>query len=129
MKPLADFDFTQRKMEANEELDAVAWAENNGWLVRKIQYIGRVGCPDRLFAGYGTVLLVEMKKPDARKRKGGGLSKGQAGEIERFAAAGVTIHVCYTAEEVLDLLKRHMPSEQPVQQLLPVDRLLTGLLD
>ncbi|MEH0291857.1 hypothetical protein V6R98_01960 [Agrobacterium sp. CCNWLW71] len=124
MKPLPDFDFTTRKIEKNEELDAVAWAENNGWIVRKIQYQGRVGCPDRLFAGYGKLFLIEMKKPAARKRKGGGLSAGQSGEIKRFAEVDVEIKVFYTGPEVIEFLRRHMTSQKPVEQIESICDLL-----
>ncbi len=124
MKPLPDFDFTTRKIEKNEELDAVAWAENNEWIVRKIQYQGRVGCPDRLFAGYGKLFLIEMKKPAARKRKDGGLSPGQSGEIERFAEAGVEIKVFYTGAEVIEFLRRHMPSKKPFEKVVSIRDLL-----
>lgn len=124
MKPLADFDLTTRKIEKNEELDAVAWAENNDWIVRKIQYQGRVGCPDRLFAGYGKLFLIEMKKPAARKRKDGGLSPGQSGEIKRFAEAGVEIKVFYTAADVIEFLRRHMPSKKAVEKFVAIHDLL-----
>ncbi|MGV1943490.1 hypothetical protein ACQZ5D_23685 [Agrobacterium sp. 22-211-1] len=124
MKAPVDFDFTERKLEANEEMDAVAFAENNGWVVRKLAYIGRVGCPDRLFAGHGTLLLIEMKKPAARKRKDGGLSAGQSGERKRFAEVGVTIHVCYTADEVKSILKSHMTSEKPFEKVVSLHDLL-----
>ncbi|OQM74909.1 hypothetical protein [Manganibacter manganicus] len=107
MKVLDDFDFTPRRIEANEELDAVAWAENNGWVVRKIQYVGRRSCPDRLFAGYGQLFLIEMKKPKTSTKKGE-LSEGQRVEFERFAAVGVTVHVFYSAAETIEFLKSRM---------------------
>lgn len=124
MKPLPDFDFTTREIEKNEELDAVAWAENNDWIVRKITYQGRVGCPDRLFAGYGKLFLIEMKKPAARKRKDGGLSPGQGGEIKRFAEVGVEIKVFYTGTEVIEFLRSHMPSKKPFEKAVSLHDLL-----
>ena len=108
MKVLDDFDFTTRDLEKNDELEAVAWAENNGWLVRKIEYAGRRSCPDRLFVGYGRILMIEMKRPSAKKKKGGGLSAGQKEEFERFAQHGVTVPVCYSCDEVIDILKGYM---------------------
>jgi len=110
MKIPDDFDFETRDLEQNEELEAVAWAENNGWLVRKIQYIGRASCPDRLFIGYGHILLVELKRPTAVLKKGGGLSKGQKEEFERFSEHGVTVPVLYSAADVQVFLKGYMPS-------------------
>lgn len=109
MKTLDDFDFTPRRIEQNEELDAVAWAENNHWVVRKIQYIGRRSCPDRLFAGYGKLFLIEMKKRGKTPSRDGKLSTGQKQEFERFAAVGVTVHVFYTGEDVIEFLKKWMP--------------------
>lgn len=107
MKVLDDFDFTPRSREQDEELTAVAWAENNGWISRKIQYVGRRSCPDRLFAGYGKIFLVELKRP-GKGSKAGKLSAGQELEFERFAKAGVMVHVFYTAAEVIAFLKRSM---------------------
>ncbi|MER9680785.1 hypothetical protein NKJ23_15835 [Mesorhizobium sp. M0184] len=108
MKVLDDFDFTERRVEANEELDVVAWAENNGWLVRKLQWIGRRSAPDRLFAGYGQLLLIEMKKRGKTPSKDGKLSEGQRLEFERFAAVGVTVSVFYTGEDAIAFLKSKM---------------------
>lgn len=102
-----DFVFETAAIEQNEELEVVAWAENHGWIVRKIQYIGRRGCPDRLFAGYGHLFLIEMKRPAMRRKKGGGLSQGQADEIEAFAAVGVQIKVFYTGAEAIKFLRQH----------------------
>ncbi len=33
-----DFDFKQRSLESDEESVAVAWAENHGWIVRKMLF-------------------------------------------------------------------------------------------
>lgn len=109
MRVLEDFDFSPRRIEANEELDAVAWAENNGWLVRKVQYIGRKSCPDRLFAGYGKLFLIEMKRKGKTPSRDGKLSAGQKEEFERFADAGVKVHVFYTARDAINFLQEHMP--------------------
>lgn len=102
MKVPDDFDFTQRRVEQNEELDAVAWAENNGWLVRKMQYVRRVGAPDRIFFGYGAIVLIEMKKP------GGRLSKGQKLEHQRIREHGCEVHVCFSKDEAITVLRRYM---------------------
>jgi formate dehydrogenase assembly factor FdhD len=109
VKVLDDFDFTQRISEKAGELDAAAWAENNGWLVRKMQYAGRHSCPDRLFAGYGQLFLIEMKKRGKTPSKDGKLSKGQVLEFERYAVVGVTVHVFYTGEDAIAFLKSKMP--------------------
>lgn len=109
MKVLDDFDFTPRRVEQNEELDVVAWAENNGWLVRKMQWVGRKSAPDRLVAGYGQLFLIEMKRKGKTPSRDGKLSVGQREEFKRFAHAGVTVHVFYTGEAAIAFLQVHMP--------------------
>ncbi|TPN04475.1 hypothetical protein [Mesorhizobium sp. B2-1-2] len=109
MKVLDDFDFTPRRIEQNEELDAVAWAENNGWVVRKMQWVGRKSAPDRLFAGYGQLFLIEMKRKGKTPSRDGKLSAGQREEFARFAAVGVKVHVFYTGEAAIAFLQGHMP--------------------
>ena len=58
---MAKFHF-KRDLESNVETEVVAWAENHGWLVRKMQYVGRRGCPDRFFFGFGVIVMIEFKK-------------------------------------------------------------------
>lgn len=82
-----DWDFGQAVLESGVEDEVVAWAEARGWVVRKMQYIGRVGCPDRFFFGFGVVVLIEFKKP------GGRLRETQKKEHARLAAVGVKVHV------------------------------------
>lgn len=103
-----DFFFGTKDLEANEELDFVVWAEDNGWECRKIAYVGRRGCPDRLLVGYGQILLLEMKRPSARKIRGGGLSTLQDKEFARFKEIGVTIPVFYTAKDAIEYLQGFM---------------------
>jgi hypothetical protein len=93
---------SSRRIEATEELEAVAWAENNGWVVRKMQYIGRRGCPDRFFFGYGKIVLIEFKK------KGGSKSEGQVAEHARMAEVGVTIHTFYSSADAIAFLRTKM---------------------
>jgi hypothetical protein len=60
------------------------WA---GWLVRKLQRIGRLGAPDRFFARGGRIVLVEFKqlglKPEPHQER----------EIARLMDAGVEVYV------------------------------------
>lgn len=106
MKPPKDFDFDTRDLEANEELSAVAWAENNGWLVRKVQYVGRRSCPDRFFIGYAKIIPIEFKV--LRKGKKSSFTAGQPEEHKRYAEHGVTVHVFYTAADAIAFLKTQM---------------------
>ena len=108
MKPLDDFDFTPRRVEQDEELETVAWAESNGWVVRKTQWIGRAGAPDRTFFGHGHIVMIEMKNPKKRNHKDGGLSKSQVQEHKKLRGVGVEIPVCYTKDEAIAILRRYM---------------------
>lgn len=98
-----DFDFARRELEANEEDAAVAWAENNGWLVRKMKYIGRNGAADRFFFGHGAIVMIEFKGPRGK------LSPAQELEHGRLAAVGVKVHVCRTKDHAVAVLKCFMP--------------------
>ena len=76
------------ELEAEIEDDVVIFATNRGWLVRKMQYPGRRGCPDRWFFKGGRLVIIEFKRPVS-----GRLSGNQSRERKRFAAAGFTVHV------------------------------------
>lgn len=106
MKVPEDFDFEQRELEANEELTAVAWAENHGFVVRKCQYIGRRSCPDRFFFGYGKIIPIEFKR--LKKGKPSAFTAGQPEEHKRLAAVGVIVQVFYTADSAIAYLKTQM---------------------
>ena len=101
-----DFDFSPRELEANEELNAVAWAENNGWEVRKMVYVGRRSCPDRFFFGYGKIIPIEFKR--MKKGKKSAFTAGQPEEHKRLAAVGVTVQVFYTADSAIEYLRTQM---------------------
>lgn len=98
---MKDFEFT-RAREANEENESVIWAENNGWEVRKMKYIGRRGCADRFFFGHGTIVPIEFKRegkePDVFQEK----------DHKKLAKVGVKVHVCRSLAEVQAILRRHM---------------------
>lgn len=89
----------RRVLESSIELAVVAWAESNGFLSRKMQYVGRRGCPDRLFVGYGQSIWMEFKRP------GGRPDPLQAREHLRFEDAGVTVHVIDNVEEGIEVLR------------------------
>jgi len=65
-----------------------------GAVVRKLQWVGQNGAPDKLFALYGKVHLVELKQEKGR------ISWGQALEHRRFKKVGVNISVLSSIEEV-----------------------------
>jgi len=86
-------------IEAVVEGQVTKIAEEMGFLSRKMKYIGRTGCRDRDFYGFGHVLLVEFKRP------GGPVRKSQQREKARLAAVGVTVYVIDNIEDGITLLK------------------------
>lgn len=62
-------------------------AEEAGWLVRKVKWIGRSSAADRLFAKNGRVLFIEFKRPDNVP------TPTQERELQRLRDAGVEVHV------------------------------------
>lgn len=89
-------------LESNVEQQVSAWAENNGWLDRKMAYAGRRGCRDRDFYGYGAIVPVEFKQ------KGKPLRIDQEKERERLRKVGVTVHVIDNVEAGIALLQGFM---------------------
>ena len=89
-------------LEADVEDAVTEWAENSGWLSRKMSYVGRRGCRDRDFYGFGHVVMIEFKRPD------GTLSGNQKRERRRMEAAGLTVHVIERAEDGIALLRNAM---------------------
>jgi len=87
------------ELEAEIEDDVVAWAERRGWLVRKMVYPGRRGCPDRWFFKNGRLVIIEFK------RKGGRLSGNQVRERERFHKAGFVVDVIDDRDDACMLLE------------------------
>lgn len=98
---MKDYEFT-RDREANEENESVIWAENNGWVVRKMQYVRRRGCADRFFFGHGTIVPIEFK------RAGKDPDVHQAKDHAKLAEVGVKVHVCRSLSEVQAVLRKHM---------------------
>jgi len=89
-------------LEADVEDAVVEWAENHDWLVRKMRFIGRRGCPDRYFYGYGHIVMIEFKRPNGTR------SAGQVREHRRLENAGLKVHVIEYAEDGIDILKAAM---------------------
>lgn len=101
---MSDWNFTSAPLEVDEENKTVAWAENNGWLARKVRYLGLRGAPDRWFFGFGKIVIVEFKRPS-----GGHLAPAQVRERRKLGAAGIVVHVCHSADEAINVLKGQMP--------------------
>lgn len=84
-------------LESKIERTVCAFAEANGWLVRKIAYIGRRNAADRIFIRDSRVVFVEFKQPDAVPRP------GQVREHDRMREHGAEIHTIDNIEAGLDL--------------------------
>lgn len=69
-----------------------------GGLQRKLQYVGRHGCPDRLLVLNGKVTFVELKATGQRPRA------EQEREHARLREAGASVVVIDSMEGVDDLL-------------------------
>lgn len=79
--------------EAYVEKAVIRRAKRNGWTVRKMQWIGTVGAPDRFFAKWGVVILCEFKAPGKKPRK------EQREEHALLRAAGVIVIVIDNVED------------------------------
>lgn len=84
--------------EAAIEKPVVTWAARHGWLVRKLQWAGRVGAPDRFFAKDGRIVLIEFKRPGGKPRP------TQDRELARLIAAGVECHVVDSIDQGKEVL-------------------------
>jgi hypothetical protein len=77
---------------------ACSQAADDGWLVRKLKWIGRRNAPDRLFIKQGRVVFIEFKRPGATARQ------TQSRELDRLLAAGAEAHVVDNPLRALDIL-------------------------
>lgn len=71
-------------------------AKAAGWFCRKVEWIGRRTCPDRVFIKSGRTVWIEFKGPTKRA------TESQDGEHEAMRSFGAEVHV---VNNVLDGLK------------------------
>ena len=76
------------------ERKVCAHAKKLGWIVRKVQFIGRRGAPDRMFLREGEIAFIEFKAPDD-----GVLSEHQKREIKLLRDLGFTVEIIDNEEE------------------------------
>lgn len=62
-------------------------AKQNGWITKKLCFIGERGAPDRLFVRGGRVVFCELKRP------GGDASRNQVRVIRELREAGAEVHL------------------------------------
>lgn len=86
------------------EGEVVALAEKDGWLVRKLQYPGRRGAPDRMFVKFwydynrARIVFIEFKRP-------GGKVRGiQRKEHQKLRERGAEVHVVDSVEKAKEIL-------------------------
>lgn len=79
--------------EFEVEVPVVDFAIRRGWFVRKLQWVGRTGAPDRMFAKGGRCVFVEFKAPGQRPRP------DQEREIAAMRRAGLEVHVIEDIEK------------------------------
>lgn len=86
-------------LEKAVELPVVKRAEAAGFFVRKVEWPGRKGAPDRVFSreDRGTV-WIEFKAPGEKPRR------SQIIEHDRMRAAGMEVHVCDDIADALEIL-------------------------
>lgn len=83
-----------RVSEHAVELAVIRFAESLGWrFIRKVRWIGRRACPDRMFLRNGQYIWIEFKAP------GESLRPDQIREIRRMRQNGAIVHV---VDNVLD---------------------------
>lgn len=85
----------ERKIEAH----LVKLARKHGWFCRKVRWIGRNGCPDRMLIDpvYGWIRWVEVKAPGKKP------TKVQAAEHLRMEHFGQNVHVVDSIAKAEDL--------------------------
>lgn len=69
------------------------FAKKLGWLVRKLQWVGRHGAPDRVFIKAGRLVFIEFKAPGKKP------TAHQTLEIERLRAEGMEVYVIDDIDE------------------------------
>lgn len=87
-------------LEAAIERKVCEWAKKNGWLSRKLSWVGRHSAPDRFFAKGRRVVLIEFKQ------KGKTPTPNQKREIDELRAHGVETWVADTVEDGIGILSR-----------------------
>lgn len=88
-------------LEASLELTILDEAEAAGWFVRKVQWPGRKGAPDRVFIKDGRTVWIEFKRPDGK----GNLARIQGRNRKDMADAGAEIYVVESYAHAREILR------------------------
>jgi hypothetical protein len=82
------------RRESYIEQEVCKYAKKRGWRPRKMQFVGRRGCPDQWFKrGQGQLVIIEFKDPNGK------LSPHQRKEVNWLLASGFNVHVVDSIEQ------------------------------
>lgn len=81
----------------------ISYAKQNGWFVRRVQWIGRHGAPDLMCLKGNVYVWIEAKREDVEA----GIH--QLREHERMRKRGALVYVVDRAEDGYRILDRHDP--------------------
>lgn len=90
---------TRRRLEAEIELLVTAVAEGNGWLSRKLKWVGRHSAPDRVYMKGGRTVWVEFKREGEKPRP------SQQRELARLREKGQEVYVIDDVEVGYELFE------------------------
>lgn len=88
---------------AHVQNPVIKHGRGNGWLVHRMQFIGRRGCPDAWFFKVGILLIIEFKAP------GKSATLQQTKRHNELRAQGFKVFVIDSAAEGKRLLDAHDP--------------------
>lgn len=82
------------RREAYIKAEVVNYAKERGWRSRKMQFVGRRGCPDNWFQrGQGQLVIIQFKDPNGK------LPPYQRREVNWLLAHGLNVHVIESIED------------------------------
>jgi hypothetical protein len=91
--------------ESLVEAGVVRFCKRQGLYCRKLTSPGSAGIPDRLIAGHGKVLFLEIKRP------GGKPTSLQQYEIDLLTKAGVYATWCDNLQSAIEIISDHFVME------------------
>ena len=82
------------RREAYIEKEVCKYAKSRRWRQRKMEFVGRRGCPDRWFMrDDGQLVIIEFKDPNGK------LSYAQKKEVAWLTAHGFNVHVVDSVQQ------------------------------
>jgi len=87
------------RRESYIESEVSKEAHRRGWRVRKMQYVGRRGCPDRFYFRNGEIVMIEFKDVN------GHLSPLQRKEINWLTENGFYVKVVDSIEGGVEIFE------------------------